>query len=287
MFPIVDTKDPTAVEVEVQTSYLSMFPKGDRYFVPRAFGWILECFTGNYKDYQGIDARYHDFEHTLQVTLCLTRLLRNRLRINGEPHLTQKMFELGLLAILMHDTGYLKKRGDNQGTGAKYTLIHVGRSADFAGQLMLEKGYPWEDVEQVQQMIRCTGVSVDLNAIPFTSDLVRAVGFALGTSDLLGQMAAPDYVDKLPTLYSEFEESARFNAGKGPAAAPFSSAEDLIRKTPSFWEKYVLPKIERDFQGEYRFLNDPYPDGPNEYLRKIETNIARVREIAAGFAIAA
>jgi hypothetical protein len=285
MFPIVDTKDPTAVEVEVQTSYLSMFPKGDRFFVPRAFGWILECFTGNYKDYQAIDARYHDFEHTLQVTLCLSRLLRNRLRINGEPRLTQKMFELGLLAILMHDTGYLKKRSDKQGTGAKYTLIHVGRSADFAGQLMLEKGYSWDDVEHVQQMIRCTGVSVDLNALPFGNDLVRAVGFALGTSDLLGQMAAPDYVDKLPILYSEFEESARFNAGKGPIL--FSSAEDLIRKTPAFWEKYVVPKIEKDFRGEYRFLSDPYPDGPNEYLKKIEANIARVKEVVAGYAIAA
>src|SRR5579871_1781621 len=125
MFPVVDTKDPTAVGMEVQASYLAMFPKGDRFFVPRAFGWILECFTGNYKDYQPIDARYHDFEHTLQVTLCLSRLLRNRLRVKGEPVVTQKMFELSLLAILMHDTGYLKRRGDNEGTGAKYTLVHV------------------------------------------------------------------------------------------------------------------------------------------------------------------
>ena len=38
---------------------------------------------------------------------------------------------------------------------------------------------------------------------------MRIVGFALGTADLLGQMAAPDYVDKLPVLYDEFVEAAR------------------------------------------------------------------------------
>jgi hypothetical protein len=42
----------------------------------------------------------------------------------------------------------------------------------------------------------------------------------------------------------------------------------------------VLPKINGDFRGLYRFLNDPYPDGPNDYLRRIEANIARLRQRA-------
>jgi hypothetical protein len=34
--------------------------------------------------------------------------------------------------------------------------------------------------------------------------------------------------------------------------------------------------------GAYRFLNDPYPDGPNYYIDRIESNIARLRrELAA------
>jgi len=37
-------------------------------------------------------------------------------RAAGQPPLTPHMFELGLLAILFHDTGYLKRRGDNEGT---------------------------------------------------------------------------------------------------------------------------------------------------------------------------
>ncbi len=68
----------------------------------------------------------------------------------------------------------------------------------------------------------------------------RIVGFALGTADLLGQMAAPDYVDKLPVLYSEFAEAARYSAdGKMKAGGFFTSADDLMQKTPLFWENYV------------------------------------------------
>jgi hypothetical protein len=51
----------------------------------------------------------------------------------------------------------------------------------------------------------------------------------------------------------------------------------LRAKTPKFWEGYVRPKLERDFGGLYRFLNDPYPSGPNYYLDRVEANIARLR----------
>src|ERR1700753_3434010 len=120
MYPPVVTKDPTAVEVEVQSAYLGMFPKGDAQFIPRVFGWAIEGFTGSYLDYQAVDAQYHDFEHTLQGTLCMARLLRGRHLAGTHPQLTQRMFQLGMLAILLHDTGYLKRRNDSQGTGAKY-----------------------------------------------------------------------------------------------------------------------------------------------------------------------
>jgi len=276
MFAAVDTKDPTAVAVAVQGIYLEMFPRGSRFFVTRVFGWVIECFTGNYKDYQAVDTQYHDFEHTLQGTLCMTRILHGRWRAQAEPPLTQRFFELGLLAILLHDTGYLKKRSDSAGTGAKYTLTHVARSAEFAEELLAGKRFKRADVHAVQHMIRCTGVSVDLTAIPFHDPLERLLGNALGTGDLLGQMSAPDYVDKLPILYREFVEAAAHSGGVMPGG-DFSSAEDLIRKTPAFWEQYVLPRLTNDFGALYRFLEDPYPGGPNPYLEAIQANIARIR----------
>jgi hypothetical protein len=277
MYPPVVTKDPTAVELEVQTAYLTIFPEGDRFFVPRAFGWAIDCFVGGYRDYQPVDARYHDFEHTLQGTLCMVRLLRARHLAGAQPRLSERFFKLGLVAILLHDTGYLKKRGDDDGTGAKYTITHVERSADFAARLLEEKGFPSSDLIAVQNMIHCTGVDATLNVIPFQSEMEKIVGFALGTADLLGQMAAEDYVEKLPILYSEFAEAAGYIQDKSHFIAMFSSAADLMQKTPMFWEKYVQPKLDRDFGGLYRFLNQPYPSGSNEYLQRIEQNMKRLK----------
>jgi len=283
MVESVNTRDPSSVEGEVQAAYGAMFAHGDPKFISTIFAWAVSWFSGQYRDYQPIDAHYHDLEHTMQGTLCMARLLRRRHDLGQEPPLTQRLFELGMLAMLTHDTGYLKKRGDNEGTGAKYTLIHVDRSIEFAAELMLAHHFGAKDILAVQNMIRCTGINVKLETIRFQDLLERIAGFALGTSDLLGQMAAPDYVDKLPVLYSEFAEAARHSPdGKMKAGGFFSSAEDLMQKTPLFWDNYVQNKINRDFLGLYRCLNDPYPDGPNPYIERIESNIARItREIAA------
>jgi hypothetical protein len=106
----------------------------------------------------------------------------------------------------------------------------------------------------------------------------------LGTADLLGQMAAEDYVDKLGILFTEFEESARFN-GKFSGAGAFSSVDDLRIKTPLFWEKYVLPKINGDFKGLYRYLGRPVAQGDNFYVERIRQNLQRLqRELESAVA---
>ena len=91
-----------------------------------------------------------------------------------------------------------------------------------------------------------------------------------------GALGVADYVDKLPILYEEFVEAGRFLGKAG--AVGFSSADDLMRKTPGFWDKYVRPKISSDFRGLFRFLARPLPDGMNEYLNQIEANMARIRK---------
>lgn len=277
MYPTVLTSDPSAAQAEVEAAFLAMFPNANPAFVGRLFGWAYDCFSGNHQDYQAVDACYHNFEHTLQGTLCLIRLLRGRHVASAEPRLSERMFQLALAAILFHDTGYLKKRGDAEGTGAKYTVTHVRRSADFTGQFLTEKGFCATDVQAVQNMISCTGVSAVLDVIPFQSELEKIAGFCLATSDLLGQMAAVDYVDKLPVLFAEFAEAASYTKDQNSFVAGFSSAEDLIRKTPDFWEKIVRVKLDRDFAGVHGFLNDPYPSGPNPYFESIEANLARLR----------
>lgn len=278
MHPQVVTKDPAAVQVAVQAAYRAIFPTGDHEFVPRVFGWTTACFTGNYRDYQPVDAPYHDFEHTLQGTLCLARLLEGRHSAGARPELTERRLQLGLLAILLHDTGYLKRRDDLEGTGAKYTVTHVERGASFAAELLAEKGFSESEIKAVRNMILCTGVNADLSRIPFNDAMEKIVGFAVGTADLLGQMAAEDYLERLPVLYEEFAEAARYSSEPADFIGRYSSAEDLMKDTPTFWKDYVQRKLNQDFAGLYRFLNRPYPDGPNEYLQRIEGHMERLRQ---------
>jgi hypothetical protein len=280
MFTPINTRIPAEVEAQVQRIYTRLFPETGPGFVGRAFAWAGRCFNGHYGDYQAIDARYHDFEHTLQGTLCLARLLQGRQLAGAQPPITGPLFELAILAILFHDTGYLKKRGDRDGTGAKYTITHVSRSADFAAEFMAAQGYSQGDIDAVRNMISCTGVNAQLDAIPFRNELERTLGYALATADLLGQMAAPDYVDKLPVLYLEFAEAVRHDRRKAARLAAYSSADELLQNTPFFWTNYVLPRITEDFGGLHRYLNDPYPDGPNEYIERIEQNLARIQSQA-------
>src|SRR5205823_4216801 len=98
------------------------------------------------------------------------------------------------------------------------------------------------------------------------------------TADLLGQMAADDYLEKLPVLYSEFAEAAEFCKESSAWVASFTSMTDMVNKTPVFWSGYVLPKLKGDFGGLYRFLDDPYPSGPNWYVERVEANMNRIRQ---------
>jgi hypothetical protein len=92
-------------------------------------------------------------------------------------------------------------------------------------------------------------------------------------------MAADDYIEKLPVLYAEFAEAARHVSPKSSFVSLFTRARDLLRKTPDFWDNYVKPKLDRDLGGPQRYLSQPYPDGPNSYMDKIEANMQRLRKV--------
>lgn len=277
MFPFVNTKNPSEVESAVRAIYLSLYPTADGSDVSKWFAWAMSSFEGKVPGRLPLDMKYHDVEHTLMVALCMARLLEGRHLERVEPALSQSMFRLAMVAVLFHDTGYLKRTDDLAGTGAKYTLIHVERSAEFAGQFLSGKGFLPGDIAAIQSMIHCTGVNMELAVIPFSDDLVRMLGFALGTADLIGQMADARYLEKLEALFLEFEECRAFYQGKVPGRLIFASAGDLLQKTPWFWAKYVRPRIETDFGGLFQFLARPGRSGRNEYLERIEANIAKLR----------
>jgi hypothetical protein len=272
----IDTRSARAVAVAVKGLFAEMFPDETSEWINTIFCDVDAFFTGRHPDYQAVDLRYHDLEHTLQATLCFARLIAGRHRAGAAPLLTARQFELGLAGVILHDTGYLKLRADTQGTGAKYTYTHVLRSCAFAAAYLPRLGATLTEVQDVLAAISCTGPRNEIGRMDFRAPVEKIIGCSIATADYLGQLAAPDYPGELEILFAEFQESDDFY--HVPAADRiFSSARDLIARTPGFWVNFVRPKLENDFLGMYRFLADPYPHGPNPYIEAIEQNIAEIR----------
>lgn len=241
-----------------------------------ALDWVVAAFAGREPAFEPLDTPYHDLEHTLQATLCLTRLFAGWHASETDPRLDARAIRLGTIAALFHDTGYLKDRGDLQGTGAKLTAIHVHRSTLLAQNLLSRQGFSAPDIRAIQAMILCTAVNARPERSQFESDLHLMVGCALGTADLLGQMAAQDYLQKLPLLHAEFSEAAAAEPPGGPRPHLLGGVQDLIQGTPAFWQDIVRPRLQREYRATYRFLNVPWPDGPNDYLSRIERSLASI-----------
>lgn len=285
MFPLVETKDASAVASFVISKFQRMYPDAKAAWLTNLFVEIEDLFAGLRPDYAAVDLKYHDLEHTLQAVVCITLLLESRHAALSEPRLTARHFELALSAAVLHDTGYLKLRSDRSGTGAKYTYCHVLRSCAFAASYLPTLGADDQEIELVLNAINCTGPSRETTHVHFRDSVDRVIGAALGTADFLGQMAAHDYPDELEILFNEFHEADEY-VHVPESRRLFRSAAELVERTPGFWRLVVKRKLEADFQGLYHFLARPYPDGRNDYIEAIERNIATIAQRAAAPTIA-
>ena len=284
MLPSVDTKSPRAVAAFVQERFARLYPEMADSWLATLFDDIEALFTGKHPDYRPIDLKYHDLQHTLQATVCLTLIFERHACAGVGPHLTSRQFQFGISAALLHDSGYLKQRSDVSGTGAKYTFCHVLRSCAFAASYLPRFGATERDLNGVLGAINCTGPTNQVSRLDFPAPIDRFVGCALATADYLAQMAAPDYPEELEVLYHEFCESDDF-VNVPHEQRTFKSADDLIARTPAFWRQVVLPKLNNDFEGIYRLLDEP--SGDNAYLSAIERNIALIQERSARLVAAA
>ncbi len=198
------------------------------------------------------DAAYHDVEHTLLVTLTGAVLLQGKQQREGG--VTVEDWGHSLLALLCHDIGYVRGvcEGDRPSyqlyttgigaqmislpptaTDASLTPYHVDRSLCVVAERWSQ--YPEIDLARVQAGVDRTRFPIPKGA-PYdnTTDypaLIRA-------ADLLGQLADPRYLQKLPALFAEFAENGT-NQQLG-----YSHAGDLRAGFPGFFWRVVYPYIE-------------------------------------------
>ena len=186
------------------------------------------------------DALYHNYEHTLQVTMVGCDILHGMMvsqRIEPEDysHL--------IAACLLHDIGYVRGilKGDTEtefvidATGKTVTLprgasdaaltpYHVDRSKLFAFE-RLEK-VEGVDVARIAAAIEMTRFPVPKDRGEKSESLEPKL---VQAADFIGQLGDPLYSRKANALYYEFEEIGT-NRQLG-----YSSPADIIERYPSFF----------------------------------------------------
>ena len=269
-------KETEKVSVEVVRLFKEVFPSANQAFLFEVFEDVRALNFGEWDLFEPLDMAYHNLDHTWGAVLCLARLLSGYVNAGATPEIKATDFVIALCAMLFHDAGYLKRRGDKDGTGAKYTVVHERRSCEVLDAYLTRKGLGF-DRGVLHRLVCSTGIKGNFDRMGFVHEKERILAGALCSADYLSQMADPLYVEKLPLLFTELEESDEHQ--KIPVEKRlFKSAEELIEKTPAFWREVVKPTLEGPCQRLYRFLADPYPDGLNVYLERIEAHIALIEK---------
>jgi len=189
---------------------------------------------------------YHNVEHTMMVSIAGIHVAAGRVILAGPipPEIWLSFF----VSLLLHDIGYVRGIFPQDsaevivadGTGrmvrlptstsdAVLTPYHVDRSLGFLSRHFANS--TTVDCNLVNACIENTRFPVPDRTKPVTDswpDLVRG-------TDLVGQLADPNYLHKIPLLFREFQES------DPTRATAYESAEQMIALYPNFFWKDAFP----------------------------------------------
>jgi len=198
------------------------------------------------------DALYHDVEHTILVTLVGQEVLRGKYLHEGSVS-CEDWLNL-IISWLCHDIGYVKGicRSDSEddqlyatglddmmislpfgSTDASLTPFHVDRAKLFIDERF--GTHSLIDTEAVKRNIELTRFPV-----PADKEYLETANYPglVRAADLIGQLADPRYLQKLPALFYEFEETG-VNKTFG-----YSSSGDLRKNYPNFYWNVVSGYIQ-------------------------------------------
>ena len=171
---LVDIDRPECVFKEVRNIVSMIFLSYDFEVLRKVFTDTAILFKGKYPGYRECNTGYHDLKHTTDVFLTMARLIHG-FYLEGYTF-SRETIGLGLVSALLHDTGYIQTEDDNNGTGSKYTLIHVERSIKFMKDYFRRNGFSESDYEKCRRIVTATNLSVKIDAIPFESEEERIMG---------------------------------------------------------------------------------------------------------------
>jgi hypothetical protein len=261
--------------------YAARYPGVEFAPLERAFADFKALFEGGYPGYLACDTLYHDMRHTLDMTLALARLIDGYERACATAdRIGPRRAILGVLIALLHDSGYLRRASETAvENGAVFTKTHVSRGADFISAYLPKLGFGAE-AATAARLVHFTGYEMEIDDIRVEDPKDRVIGCLVGTADLLGQMSDRMYLEKCREfLYKEFVwgKIARERLPDGHEVVRYASPEDLIIKTPGFYEYVARTRIQKKLGSVDRYAEAHF-DGPNPYQSEIDRNMDFLRE---------
>ena len=275
-----NTTDPKAVKDEIDRIYLALYPSAPATLLDIAFSDFTRLYRGEYPGYHACDTAYHDMQHVLEVTLAMARLIDGYERTPGTEPLGDARFRLGVITALFHDVGYLRRLKDHtHKNGAEYTRTHVSRGAQFLRDYLPKIGMP-ELAAIAAELIHFTGYETPVSQIEVPAPIYKLLGCMLGSADIIAQMSDRCYLEKCrDRLYPEFVAGGLTTSltPEGTEQVMYASAEDLVIKTPLFFEG-AFRRLEVDLGGCYKYAQQHF-GGQNLYLEEVGKNISFAQEI--------
>jgi hypothetical protein len=276
----VNVEDPVRVRDAVIALYAARYPGVDLAPVERAFVDFAALFEGHYPGYLACDTLYHDMRHTLDMTLALARLVDGHERSCAAPdRLGPRRAVLGVLIALLHDSGYLRRASEGAvENGAVFTKSHVSRGAEFISTYLPKIGFGAE-ASVAARLVHFTGYEMEIDEIHVADPRDRLIGCLVGTADLIGQMSDRMYLEKCREfLYKEFVwgKVARERLPDGHEVVRYASPEDLIIKTPGFYEYVARTRLQKKLGSVDRYAEAHF-DGPSLYQTEIDRNMDFLR----------
>ncbi|MDH4234586.1 MAG: hypothetical protein OEV15_05585, partial [Gallionella sp.] len=192
----VNVTEPASVSDAVESIFLDLYPHASVTLLSDAMQHISRLYRGKHPDFAACDTGYHDLQHIMDVTLASARLMDGYERSQKDGNaLGEELFIFGILLALFHDSGYLRKRGqEDDRQGAEFTLIHVSRSAELVRNYMLGVGMG-EMAEIAAKVVHFTGYEVPVERIQVPTPAYRAIGNLVATADILAQMSDRCYLE--------------------------------------------------------------------------------------------
>ena len=277
----VNVENPDEVRDAVLSLFAARYPGADLAPLRQAFNDVKALFAGRFPGYLPCDTLYHDLRHTLDMTLAMARLLDGHDRaLAPADQIGVRRAMLGVVVALLHDSGYLKRASEGHiENGAVFTKIHVSRSGDFLVRYLPQIGFA-DEAGAASKLVHFTGYEMDIDDIMLHDPKDRLLGCLVGTADLIGQMSDRMYLEKCREfLYPEFVwgSIARETLADGREIVRYASPEDLMLKTPGFYEYVARQRMEKKLGGADRYAEAHF-DGPSLYQAEIDRNMHFLNE---------